>query len=126
MPEVLRQNAAPVAKVFLRSAGLSPVEIEVVRKLVGHSIAAVECGLICETLAWRGGNRTHAANVLGISVRALRNKIAVIAKLGMPTSESRIAGKKVYVWITQNFVEGTRIQMPNPGDHERRCCWIIR
>jgi hypothetical protein len=23
------------------------------------------CGLICETLAWRGGNRTHAANVLG-------------------------------------------------------------
>jgi hypothetical protein len=51
---------------------------------------------------------------------------AVIAKLGMPTSESMIAGKKVYVWITQNFVEGTPIQMSNPGDHERRCCWIIR
>ena len=58
MPEVLRQNAAPVAEVFLRSAALSPAEIEVVRKLVGHSIAVVECGLICETLAWRGGNRT--------------------------------------------------------------------
>jgi hypothetical protein len=32
---------------------------------------------------------------------------AAIAKLGVPTSESTIAGRKVYVWVTQNFVEGT-------------------
>ena len=50
MPEVLRQNAPPVANDFLRSAGLSPDEIDLVRNLVGHTIAAVECGLICETL----------------------------------------------------------------------------
>jgi DNA-binding protein Fis len=87
MPEVLRHNAAPVAKVLLHHAGLSQDEIEVVRKLVGHNIAEVECGLICETLAWRGGNRTHAANVLGISVRTLRNKIHSYKRLGISLSE---------------------------------------
>lgn len=87
MPDVLRQNAPPVANDFLRSAGLSPDEIDLVRKLVGRTIAAVECGLICETLAWRGGNRTHAANVLGISVRALRNKIHLYRRMGVNLSE---------------------------------------
>ena len=38
---------SPVANDFLHSAGLSPDEIDLVRKLVGHTIAAVECGLIC-------------------------------------------------------------------------------
>lgn len=87
MPEVLRQNALPVVNDFLRSAGLSADEIDLVRKLVGHTIAAVECGLICETLAWRGGNRTHAANVLGISIRALRNKIHLYKRMGISLSE---------------------------------------
>jgi DNA-binding protein Fis len=87
MPEVLRQNAPQVAHDFLRLAGISPDEIELVRKLVGHTIAAVECGLICETLAWRGGNRTHAANVLGISIRALRNKIHLYKNMGISLSE---------------------------------------
>jgi DNA-binding protein Fis len=87
MPEVLRQNAPPVANDFLRSAGLSPDEIDLVRKLVGHTIAAVECGLICETLAWRGGNRTHAANVLGISIRALRNKLNLYKRIGVSLTE---------------------------------------
>jgi DNA-binding protein Fis len=87
MPEVLRHNAAPVAKVLPRHAGFAQDEIDVVRKLVGRSIAAVECGLICETLAWRGGNRTHAANVLGISVRTLRNKVHSYKRLGISLSE---------------------------------------
>ena len=87
MPDVLRQNAPPVANDFLRLAGLSPDKIDLVRKLVGHTIAAVECGLICETLAWRGGNRTHAANVLGISIRALRNKIHLYKHMGISLSE---------------------------------------
>jgi DNA-binding protein Fis len=87
MPDVLRQSTRPVANDFLRSAGLSPDEIDLVRKLVGHTIAAVECGLICETLAWRGGNRTHAANVLGISIRALRNKIHLYRRMGVSLTE---------------------------------------
>ena len=87
MPDVLREYALPVANDFFRSAGLSPDEIDLVRKLVGHTIAAVECGLICETLAWRGGNRTHAANVLGISIRGLRNKIHLYKHMGISLSE---------------------------------------
>jgi DNA-binding NtrC family response regulator len=31
--------------------------------------------LICRTLADTGGNRTHAARSLGISLRTLRNKL---------------------------------------------------
>jgi len=87
MPDVLRQSAPPVVNDSLRSAGLSPGEIDLVRKLVGHTIAAVECGLICETLACRGGNRTHAANVLGISIRALRNKLHLYKRMGVSLSE---------------------------------------
>jgi DNA-binding protein Fis len=87
MPDVLRQNVPPVANDVLRSADLSPDEIDLVRKLVGHTIAAVECSLICETLAWRRGNRTHAANILGISVRALRNKIHLYRRMGVSLSE---------------------------------------
>jgi DNA-binding NtrC family response regulator len=86
MPEVLRQNAPPVANDFLRSADLSLDEIEHFRKLVGQTIAAVECGLICETLAWRGGNRTHTANILGISIRTLRNKIHLYEHMGISVS----------------------------------------
>ena len=32
---------------------------------------------------------------------------AAIAKLGVPTSESTVANRKVYVWSTRNLVEGT-------------------
>jgi hypothetical protein len=32
---------------------------------------------------------------------------AVIAKMGLPTEDRMIAGKKVYIWSTSNFVEGT-------------------
>lgn len=45
------------------------------RDLVGRSVAEVERGLILDTLDHCGGNRTHAARVLGISIRTLRNKL---------------------------------------------------
>jgi DNA-binding NtrC family response regulator len=41
----------------------------------GRSLADVERNLIIETLAHTGGNRTHAATILGISIRTLRNKL---------------------------------------------------
>ncbi len=44
--------------------------------LVGRSIDDVEKELILKTLEARGGNRTVTADVLGISVRTLRNKLA--------------------------------------------------
>jgi two-component system response regulator FlrC len=43
--------------------------------LVGHTVAEVERELILNTLRHCLGNRTHAANILGISIRTLRNKL---------------------------------------------------
>ncbi len=43
--------------------------------LVGRTVADVERDLIIDTLGHCLGNRTHAANILGISIRTLRNKL---------------------------------------------------
>ena len=43
--------------------------------LVGQTVAEVEKTLIMGTLEHCLGNRTHAANILGISLRTLRNKL---------------------------------------------------
>jgi DNA-binding NtrC family response regulator len=45
------------------------------RTMVGRTVADVERDLILETLDHVLGNRTHAANILGISIRTLRNKL---------------------------------------------------
>ena len=47
----------------------------VTRNLVGRTVADVERDLILDTLDHCLGNRTHAANILGISIRTLRNKL---------------------------------------------------
>ena len=52
--------------------------------LVGRTVAEVERDLILETLKHCLGNRTHAANILGISIRTLRNKLNVYAADGSP------------------------------------------
>ncbi|MGH7072288.1 MAG: sigma-54 interaction domain-containing protein, partial [Acetobacteraceae bacterium] len=54
-----------------------------VAALVGHSMDEVERALILQTLAHTLGNRTHAATILGISIRALRNKLRDYANEGM-------------------------------------------
>jgi DNA-binding NtrC family response regulator len=46
-----------------------------VGSLVGRTVADVERDLIIDTLRHCVGNRTHAANILGISIRTLRNKL---------------------------------------------------
>lgn len=45
------------------------------QNLVGRTVADVERDLIIDTLEHCLGNRTHAANILGISIRTLRNKL---------------------------------------------------
>ena len=70
---------------------------QVTRALVGRTVADVERNLILETLKHCLGNRTHAANILGISIRTLRNKLNEYADDGMPVpppggSDVRIAG----------------------------------
>ncbi|HIF24638.1 MAG TPA: sigma-54-dependent Fis family transcriptional regulator [Micavibrio sp.] len=46
-----------------------------VENLIGRTIADVERDMILNTLDHTLGNRTHAANILGISIRTLRNKL---------------------------------------------------
>jgi DNA-binding NtrC family response regulator len=48
---------------------------QVTRGLIGRTVAEVERDLILQTLTHCLGNRTHAANILGISIRTLRNKL---------------------------------------------------
>lgn len=45
------------------------------QNFVGRSLESVEKELIVSTLDHCMGNRTHAANILGISIRTLRNKL---------------------------------------------------
>jgi two-component system response regulator FlrC len=52
--------------------------------LVGRTVADVERDLILETLQHCLGNRTHAANILGISIRTLRNKLQQYRQEGIP------------------------------------------
>ena len=65
------------------------------RELVGRTVADVERDLIIQTLDHCLGNRTHAANILGISIRTLRNKLKLYTDEGvrvpLPGGESRVA-----------------------------------
>lgn len=51
--------------------------------LVGRTVSEVERDLILDTLQHCLGNRTHAANILGISIRTLRNKLKEYTELGL-------------------------------------------
>lgn len=54
-----------------------------IASLVGRRMVEVERDLIIETLGHTLGNRTHAATILGISIRALRNKLRDYAAHGV-------------------------------------------
>jgi two-component system response regulator FlrC len=53
------------------------------RTFVGQTVAAMEQQLILDTLEHCLGNRTHAANILGISIRTLRNKLKEYSEAGV-------------------------------------------
>jgi DNA-binding NtrC family response regulator len=57
------------------------------RILIGRTIADVERHLILDTLAFCFGNRTHAARILGISIRTLRNKLNEYMEAGIAVPE---------------------------------------
>ena len=63
--------------------------------IVGRTVAEVERDLILETLKHCLGNRTRAANILGISIRTLRNKLTVYAADGVrvpPPNSGEVRG----------------------------------
>lgn len=72
-PELLFPNKANEIKATFTEKN-PEIQVEPA-SLVGKTVAAVEKDLILSTLDHCLGNRTHAANILGISLRTLRNKL---------------------------------------------------
>jgi len=68
--ETLRPTASAAAPNGDAGTGAATTQ-----DLVGLTVAEVERRLILDTLQHCLGNRTHAANILGISIRTLRNKL---------------------------------------------------
>lgn len=62
---------------------LQPAETKTATGLVGRTVDSVEQELILDTLSHCLGNRTHAANILGISIRTLRNKLKAYSEQGV-------------------------------------------
>jgi DNA-binding NtrC family response regulator len=78
------QPLAP-ADPMARTAQAAATAAEVAtRSFVGQTVAEMEQTLILETLEHCFGNRTHAANILGISIRTLRNKLKEYTEAGVP------------------------------------------
>ncbi len=76
--------AAPVAAPIAAPAAKDAPDSEGgMGGLVGRTVADVERDLIIDTLEHCLGNRTHAANILGISIRTLRNKLKQYAGEGV-------------------------------------------
>lgn len=77
----------PVPVVYTVSAPVAPILAssmnEIVSLLIGATIGDVERELVLHTLARCDGNRTHAARVLGVSVRTLRNRIREYSASGI-------------------------------------------
>jgi two-component system, response regulator FlrC len=76
MPDdIFGQNGVQSGEINIDSAGSGPI-------LVGRRVAEVERELILHTVDHCLGNRTHAANILGISIRTLRNKLKEYSDTG--------------------------------------------
>lgn len=87
----IAQTVSADARVAANAAQTAEV---VSRSLVGRTVSDVERDLILDTLDHCLGNRTHAAKILGISIRTLRNKLNQYSEEGVQVpgpGEARIA-----------------------------------
>ena len=89
-PQISQPHAPSLPGGYGRMAAPQPVPVTPPGQLaqpsglVGRTVADVERDLIIETLGHCLGNRTHAANILGISIRTLRNKLKQYSEEGVP------------------------------------------
>ncbi len=82
-----------VAAATADHAGTAPVRNQgAVESMIGRTISDVERDMILNTLDHCLGNRTHAANILGISIRTLRNKLNQYKDEGVNLPESAGGG----------------------------------
>jgi len=94
LPDGQPLNAiAPIGMDYVNRASIAAESAA--RTFVGSTVAQVEQTLILDTLSHCLGNRTHAANILGISIRTLRNKLKEYADAGIdvpaPQSGTHVA-----------------------------------
>ncbi|MFZ4121786.1 MAG: sigma-54 interaction domain-containing protein [Caulobacterales bacterium] len=83
-PEAIRApDGAPVGVHRDAADRAADVAQAAARTLVGRTVSEVEQDLILETLTHCLGNRTHAATILGISIRTLRNKLKAYSDAGV-------------------------------------------
>jgi DNA-binding NtrC family response regulator len=80
LPDGAPMSPAPDAAVA-RNASMAAEAAS--RSFVGQTVAQVEQQLILDTLSHCTGNRTHAATILGISIRTLRNKLKEYSEAGV-------------------------------------------
>ena len=87
------------AQVAVRAAQTASAAVAATTAgLVGQTVAQVEQALILDTLNHCLGNRTHAAVILGISIRTLRNKLNEYSAAGVPVPPptAGVAGAGAY------------------------------
>jgi len=88
-PEAIELNAPARAMPPPEPAAAAPAAppaSALVSGLVGRRVEEVERDLILETLTHGLGNRTRAAEILGISIRTLRNKLHEYRAQGVPVA----------------------------------------
>src|SRR6202000_2782815 len=99
LPDRTQVGSAPIAipqNASVQSAVVSATAVT--RSLVGRTVSDVERDLILDTLDHCLGNRTHAGNILGISIRTLRNKLKEYSDAGLSIpshGEQRVAEQKL-------------------------------
>ena len=94
------ENCVHRAVVLAQGAAIEPGDLELdpastlgesaptTAGMVGRTMAEVERQMIVDTLRHTFGNRTHAATILGISIRTLRNKLRGYADAGVAVPAS--------------------------------------
>ncbi|MBY0431287.1 MAG: sigma 54-interacting transcriptional regulator, partial [Rhodospirillales bacterium] len=83
LPNAPQAAPDPAAAAAATAAAVTAAASSPTAQLVGRTVADVERDLIIDTLHHCLGNRTHAANVLGISIRTLRNKLKQYSEEGV-------------------------------------------
>jgi DNA-binding NtrC family response regulator len=90
----LDDGAAPApATTGAAARTVAPAPAGTPTGLVGRTVADVERDLILETLTHCLGNRTHAAAILGISIRTLRNKLREYSAAGVKVPAAGLADR---------------------------------
>ena len=83
VPASLMSASLIAAQTAAAAETIVPPFNQIVPFLIGSTVGEIERELVLQTLLRCNGNRTHAARMLGLSIRTLRNKIRLYAACGI-------------------------------------------